>query len=106
MRKVRGFLSTLFYGGPMKTRPIFSSTLIVVAALTLLTTGLTWANASQPGQSSPEAALGTGFTYQGYLTDGGTPANGDYDFSISLYDDETAVIPPLATVLLEDVSVD
>jgi hypothetical protein len=25
------------------------------------------------------AALGTGFTYQGRLTDGGAPANGTYD---------------------------
>ena len=30
-------------------------------------------------------ALGTGFTYQGRLTDGGSPANGTYDFQFSLY---------------------
>jgi hypothetical protein len=33
-----------------------------------------------------EAALGTGFTYQGRLTDGGTPANGTYDLDFKLYD--------------------
>jgi len=29
--------------------------------------------------------LGTAFTYQGQLQDGGVPANGDYDFQFSLY---------------------
>ena len=29
---------------------------------------------------------GTGFTYQGRLTDGGSPANGQYDFQFKLYD--------------------
>src|SRR5712691_11541231 len=34
------------------------------------------------------AALGqtTGFTYQGRLTDGGTPANGNYDLQFALFD--------------------
>jgi hypothetical protein len=30
--------------------------------------------------------VGTGFTYQGYLEDGGGAANGSYDFEFSLYD--------------------
>ena len=33
--------------------------------------------------------LGTGFTYQGQLSDGGAPANGSYDFEFSLYTSET-----------------
>lgn len=32
------------------------------------------------------AGLGTAFTYQGRLTDGGNPANGPYEMSFSLYD--------------------
>ncbi len=32
------------------------------------------------------APLGTGFTYQGKLTDGGVPANGQYEFEFKLYD--------------------
>ncbi len=32
------------------------------------------------------AALGTGFTYQGKLTDGGSPAIGTYDFEFKLFD--------------------
>jgi hypothetical protein len=35
------------------------------------------------------ASLGTAFTYQGQLTDGGQPANGSYDFIFDLYDSET-----------------
>ena len=32
------------------------------------------------------ATVGTGFTYQGQLTDGGAPANGAYDFEFKLFD--------------------
>ena len=32
------------------------------------------------------APLGTSFTYQGKLTDGGVPANGQYEFEFKLYD--------------------
>ena len=36
------------------------------------------------------APLGTAFTYQGRLTDGGQPANGTYDLKFILYDDTSA----------------
>ena len=32
------------------------------------------------------ATVGTAFTYQGNLTDGGSPANGQYDFQFKLFD--------------------
>src|SRR5258708_4569837 len=35
------------------------------------------------------APLGTGFTYQGRLNDGGAPANGVYDLAFTLYGDAT-----------------
>jgi hypothetical protein len=39
-------------------------------------------------EAAPSQTLaGNAFTYQGYLTDGGSPANGFYDFSFSLYAD-------------------
>jgi len=41
--------------------------------------------------------VGTAFTYQGRLTDGGSPASGSYDLRFSLYDaatEGTAVAPP------------
>ncbi len=53
----------------------------VLAAVALLAT-------IQP-QASARTPMGTAFTYQGRLTDLGTPANGDYDFNFSLYDDLT-----------------
>ncbi len=36
-----------------------------------------------------QATLGTGFTYQGRLADGGAPAEGTFDFEFKLYDDPT-----------------
>ena len=38
------------------------------------------------GGALAQAALGSAFTYQGRLTDGGSPANGTYDFQFKLYD--------------------
>ncbi len=39
--------------------------------------------------ASQDSALGTVFTYQGKLTDGGVPANGSYDFRFYLWAEET-----------------
>ena len=58
----------------MKTK-LLCSFLAVVALLTAM---LPHAAAQTP--------MGTAFKYQGRLTDGGSPANGDYDFNFSLYD--------------------
>ncbi|USN99963.1 MAG: hypothetical protein H6810_04685 [Phycisphaeraceae bacterium] len=46
--------------------------------------------ASQRGpidQAPRATVLGTGFTYQGRLEDGGSPATGSYDLKFTLYDD-------------------
>jgi len=37
---------------------------------------------------------GTAFTYQGRLTDGGSPANGGYDLRFSIYDASPMAIKP------------
>ncbi len=50
-------------------------------------------------------ALGTSFTYQGRLTDAGSPANGTYDLRFILYDAETAGAAVGSTVTKEDVAV-
>ncbi len=57
--------------------------------------------------SSTEAvtALGTGFTYQGRLTDGGSPANGTYDLRFILYDAETGGAQVGSIQAKEDVAV-
>ncbi len=52
-----------------------------------------------------QAPLGTSFTYQGRLTDGGAPANGLYDLTFALYDDPTAGAQVGGTVTKDDVSV-
>ena len=49
-------------------------------------TGPGQAQGPEPQASiEPQAALGTAFTYQGRLTDNGSPANGDCDFLFELY---------------------
>jgi hypothetical protein len=53
--------------------------------------------ASQPVTST--------FTYQGLLSDGGSPANGLYDFEFLLFDDPLVGSQVGVTVTLEDVSV-
>jgi len=57
------------------------------------------AYASGPGP------VGTEFTYQGMLTDGGLPANGNYDLRFFLYDREAGGFQVGAEVLLSGVSV-
>lgn len=50
---------------------------------------LLWATfCLSPAQAAP---MGTAFTYQGRLSDGGTPANGAYDFTFTLYDSLSAI---------------
>jgi hypothetical protein len=51
------------------------------------------------------AVLGTGFTYQGKLTDAGVPANGLYDFEFKLYNDPSAGSQVGSTLTKEDVIV-
>lgn len=48
--------------------------------------------------------LGTSFSYQGKLMDGGQPASGSYEFEFTLYDAETAG-NSLGTLTLEEVPV-
>ncbi len=42
------------------------------------------------GSALATTPLGTAFTYQGALQDGGSPASGQYDFRFRLFDDPTA----------------
>ncbi|GIW19553.1 hypothetical protein [Tepidiforma sp.] len=60
-----------------------------------------------PGGSRVEfaTALTTSFTYQGRLTDGGSPANGSYDLRFILYDAESGGAQVGSTVTRDDVQV-
>jgi hypothetical protein len=55
------------------------------------------------GQPYP---VGTAFTYQGRLLDGGVPAEGDYDFEFTLYDDPAAGSVVASPISKDDEPVD
>ena len=89
----------------MHTKPLRLTFLIlIVVTLLVLTTGLTLAKGKPLNLLAPQAPVGSGFTYQGQLTDGGVPAEGSYDLQFELYDAETDG-NLIGTVALEDVSV-
>ena len=52
-----------------------------------------------------QTPVGSAFTYQGRLTDGGAPATGVYDFELLLFDAPTAGTQVGSTQLKDDVSV-
>lgn len=61
-------------------------------------------------QAAPERApllapVGTAFTYQGYITDTGSPANGPYNLAFKLYDDASAGTQVGSTVTKNAVAV-
>ncbi|NIM93922.1 MAG: hypothetical protein GTO18_09460 [Anaerolineales bacterium] len=63
-------------------RKTFSLSALILLALLISASGVTAHEAYAPTL----AMIGTSFTYQGTLTDGGSPANGEYDFQFILYD--------------------
>jgi hypothetical protein len=93
---------------PQRILVLFSA----LIALLALTTGLTLAKDGPLNLRAPQApvgagtstALSTGFTYQGQLTDGCTPAEGSFDLQFELYDAETDG-NLIGTVAQEDVAV-
>ncbi|MBN1889245.1 MAG: hypothetical protein JW850_14725 [Thermoflexales bacterium] len=87
----------------MKTRKFFARTFLTSLALVLVLAG---SDGSSYGQErGPTAPLDTGFTYQGRLTDGGSPASGTYDFEFSLYDAASDGSQVGSTVTQDDVAV-
>jgi hypothetical protein len=58
-----------------------------------------------PGEVGALANLGTAITYQGHLNDGGSPANGNYDFEFRLYDAASGGSQVGSTVTIDDVIV-
>ena len=52
------------------------------------------------------AALGTAFTYQGVLKDGGMPANANYNFVFRLFDDASAGVALLSEIMSPVVGLD
>lgn len=64
---------------------------VLVLGLVVVVALATNPSVAQEPASQPDAVqqilAGNAFTYQGYLSDGGSPANGNYDFFFSLYAD-------------------
>jgi hypothetical protein len=93
----------------MKKRNVFFSTLVFVFVVSLGMVGLSQARGQDSAGlnlvSAPSVALGTAFTYQGYMTDGGVPADDRYDFKFSLYDAASDGGPVGSVVSREDVPV-
>lgn len=84
-RKLLAYQKTLREDQAMKAGLSFSLMMLIV--LLLAPVGL-----------YAQTPMGTAFTYQGRLTDGGGPANGDYDFEFKLYDDMSFQVGSTITV--------
>lgn len=81
---------------------LFSILVLTVMALVMAE----WTpQASARGTAAPQAPLSTAFTYQGRLTDGGSPANGQYDFEFKLYDDPSSGAQVGSTIVKDNVNV-
>jgi hypothetical protein len=65
------------------------------------------AQAMTPGDlgGAPLAPVGTGFTYQGFLTQSGGPTNGPWDFEFALFDDPAVGIQIGSTATVGDLPV-
>lgn len=73
---------------------------------TLVSVVVTTAQEPQPSdQVSAQAAVGTAFTYQGHLADGGSPADGTYDFQFKLYNAASGGSQVGSTITKGDVAV-
>ena len=52
------------------------------------------------------ADVGTAFMYQGHLSNGGSPAEGEYDFEFRLFDDPSGPGQVGLTITAEDIAID
>ncbi len=94
----------------MKGQQILTSVLVLVLSLTLAV-GLSQAEgpaapSSAPGNVSALAPLGTAFTYQGQLKQGGNPVNGTCDFQFSLWDAGSGGTQVGSTLTMSSVTLD
>ena len=79
------------------------SGIVIVLLLVLALSGMATASAAAP--QAPDAPVGTTFTYQGRLIDGGIAANGAYDLRFRLFDAATGGAQVGATLQSPDVPV-
>jgi hypothetical protein len=79
--------------------------IVVLAILLCLAAGTGQAQRTIAEGGAIQASPGTAFTYQGRLNDGGSPANGAYDFWFTLYDDPSTGNQVGPAVTVEDKAV-
>ena len=92
----------------MKSRTLVILSISVAVLALLGADSNLLAEPPRPGtasEASAQTALGTTFTYQGQLTDGGSPADGTYDFEFRLYDDPDTGAQVGDTVTVDDKTV-
>jgi len=85
---------------PFRVGPVLAGTLVALGLVWLLT--LPGATASA---ASSATGVGTRFTLQAYMDDGGVPANGSYDFEFALFDAAAAGSQVGSTQLVNDLAV-
>ncbi len=79
------------------------SRIFIIVLLVLALSGMASAGAAAP--DGPDAPVNTTFTYQGRLSDGGSPANGAYDLRFSLFDAASGGAQVGSAQALNDVTV-
>ncbi len=91
----------------MKNRKLLILGAAVLASVALVPMATALGNGTDPPAQAVEAltALGNGFSYQGRLTDGGNPANGNYDLRFVLYDSDVGGAQVGNTITLTNVPV-
>jgi len=92
----------------MKKKRVFTVICILLSVpVTFFSLALVWsATAAANGSNQPYLEpVSTGFTYQGYLDDGGSAADGLYDFQFSLFDAANAGNQIGSTVILSSVTI-
>ena len=78
---------------------------VTAVVLLVLLVGVSAATAQNGEPQTPEAVVGTAFTFQGRIVDNGVPANGTLDFQFRLYNAATAGSQIGSTVTKSDISV-
>ena len=91
----------------MKTRTLLLMIVPLLLGL-LVMAGVVLARGPADPSAAPsaQAPVGTGFSYQGRLDQGGSPANGNFDLRFSLFDAKVSGAPVGAPIDLEDVPIE
>lgn len=87
----------------IRSLPLLKVTVVLLGILLIGWPALV--TAQDPAPNAAAASLGSSFTYQGYLTDNGSPANGSYDFRFALYDADSGSTQIGSTITKGDVTV-